>query len=141
LPVAAIRRQQQDRLADESRPGRPLAKLRRTRSVGRFDHTPWTVPWDHGSGQEGEGDSLSAQIIRMAGAWVVRRLEGEGLDTVVGGWLGTMVAVLVYRCVADAILRPADGLHFLEGRWAVQLALTSWRCSGNLIHCPVRLAA
>ncbi|KAI8465067.1 MAG: Alpha/Beta hydrolase protein [Monoraphidium minutum] len=55
-------------LADESHAGRPLTKLRRTRSVGRFDHTPWAVPWDEGLGSDGEDyESPTAAIIRMAG--------------------------------------------------------------------------
>jgi hypothetical protein len=45
-----------------------MTMLRRTRSVGRFDHTPWDVPWDGGGGEEGgEYESPTAHIIRMAG--------------------------------------------------------------------------
>ena len=44
-----------------------MTKLRRTRSVGRFDHTPWDVPWENDAEQDAEYDSPTAHVIRMAG--------------------------------------------------------------------------
>ncbi|GBF99175.1 alpha beta hydrolase family [Raphidocelis subcapitata] len=54
-------------LAADSRRGRPLHRLRRVRSVGRFSHTPWAVPWEDGVAAEGEFESPTAAVIRMAG--------------------------------------------------------------------------
>jgi hypothetical protein len=48
-----------------------MTTLRRTRSVGRFDHTPWALPWENGGGGWAGGDdceSPAAHVIRMAGA-------------------------------------------------------------------------
>ena len=58
----------QDTLATETRRGRPLHRLRRSRSAGRFNYRPWNVPWEGGAGSSsGDEESPSAAVIRMAG--------------------------------------------------------------------------
>jgi len=35
--------------------------------VGRFNHTPWAVPWEDAGAAQGEYSSPTAAVIRMAG--------------------------------------------------------------------------
>lgn len=51
-----------------------MTKLRRTRSVGRFDHAPWSMPWEDGLGADEEHEAPTAHVIRMAGEL------GAGMD-------------------------------------------------------------
>ena len=101
-PSNLLNQPTQETLADESHPGRPLTKLRRTRSVGRFDHTQWDMPWETDTEEGAAYESPTAHMIRMAG----------GCGCCVGRrWLGLRVGSPAVCDDADAALNLHTNNH------------------------------